>query len=154
MSEKIGRPTKYKPEFAAIAAALCKRGATDYELAEEFDVTTSTIWRWQAQHEDFCSALIVGKNTFDDRVIRSLAQRAVGYSFNTEKVFHHQGTITRAEVVEHVPPDPGAAKLWLTNRRSDEWREKTINEHTGKDGAPLVPVLNVTISRAEPSSSS
>jgi hypothetical protein len=56
----------------------------------------------------------------------------------------------RAEYVEHVPPDPGAAKLWLTNRRSEEWREKTSTELTGKDGAALVPVLNVTISRTEP----
>jgi hypothetical protein len=53
-----------------------------------------------------------------------------------------------------VPPDPGAAKLWLTNCRSEEWRDKTYNEHAGKDGAPLVPVLNVTISRTEPEASS
>jgi hypothetical protein len=53
-----------------------------------------------------------------------------------------------AEYVEHVPPDPGAAKLWLTNRRPEEWREKSVTELTGKDGAALVPVLNVTISRA------
>jgi len=49
-----------------------------------------------------------------------------------------------------VPPDPGAAKLWLTNRRSEEWREKSYNELTDKEGAPVVPVLNVTISRVEP----
>jgi hypothetical protein len=53
-----------------------------------------------------------------------------------------------------VPPDPGAAKLWLTNRRPEEWRDKTSTELTGKDGAAIVPVLNVTISRAEPEASS
>jgi len=53
-----------------------------------------------------------------------------------------------------VPPDPGAAKLWLTNRRPEEWREKSYNELTGKDGTAIVPVLNVTISRPEPGVSS
>jgi len=80
--------------------------------------------------------------------------RAVGYSYSTERIFHHQGTITRAQCIEHVPPDPGAAKLWLTNRRPEEWREKSYNELTGKDGTAIVPVLNVTISRPEPGVSS
>jgi hypothetical protein len=62
----------------------------------------------------------------------------------------HNGEPIYAEYVEHVPPDPGAAKFWLTNRRGEEWRDKTSTELTGKDGAALVPVLNVTISRAEP----
>jgi len=44
----------------------------------------------------------------------------------------------RQSAPEHVPPDPSAAKLWLTNRRPEEWREKTYNELSGKDGAPLV----------------
>jgi hypothetical protein len=78
----------------------------------------------------------VGKGQPDDRVERSLYQRAVGYTYSSEKIFHHQGAITRAECVEHVPPDPGAAKLWLTNRRAEEWRDMTYNEHAGKDGAP------------------
>ena len=131
---KMGRPTKYKSEYALIAAALCKRGATDFELAEEFEVTTSTIWRWSCQHEDFCSALRVGKDAYDDRVERSLAQRAVGYTYNTEKIFSFQGAIVRADAVEHVPADIGAAKLWLTNRRPDKWRDVTKHEH-GAAGA-------------------
>jgi len=39
---------------------------------------------------------------------------------------------------------------WLTNRRPEEWRGKNTTELTGKGGAAIVPVLNVTISRAEP----
>lgn len=126
---KMGRPSKYKPEFARIAAALCKRGATDFELAEEFEVSTVTIWRWTVQHEDFCNAVVVGKNAYDDRIERALAQRASGYSYHTQKVFNFQGAIVRADVVEHVPADIGAAKLWLTNRRPDRWRDVQKFEH-------------------------
>lgn len=129
VTKKMGRPPKYKPEFARVAAALCRRGATDYELAEEFQVSTVTIWRWQCQHEEFCKACIVEKGVFDERVKRALAQRAVGYSYHTEKVFQFQGAIVRAKVVEHMPADVGAAKHWLANRRPEEFREVQHHEH-------------------------
>lgn len=128
---KLGRPSKYRKEFALVAAALCKRGATDMELAQEFGVNTSTIWRWSCQFDDFCTALRVGKESFDDRIERSVAQRAVGYSYNTEKVFNFQGVIVRADTIEHVPPDMGAAKMWLTNRRPDRWRDVQKHEMGG-----------------------
>lgn len=133
-----GRPTKFKPEFAEQVGKLCEIGATDYEIARFFGVNTLTIYRWKAEHPDFCKALIAGKELADERVVRSLYQRAVGYTFESEKVFNHQGNIVRAETVEHVPPEPGAAKLWLTNRRKGEWRDKVDHEHTGKDGEPIV----------------
>ena len=144
-----GRPSKYIPAFAKVAAQMCELGTTDADLAAAFDVTTVTIWNWQSRYPVFFNALMVGKGKPDDKVERSLYQRAVGCSYSTEKIFHHQGTITRAQCIEHVPPDPGAAKIWLTNRRSDVWRDKSTTELTGKDGAPLIPVLNVTISRPE-----
>jgi hypothetical protein len=135
--QPMGRPPTYKPEYAAIAKAMCKLGATDYELAQEFEVTTSTIWRWSVAHDDFCSALKVGKDMYDDRIERNLAQRALGYTFNATKVMQNNGTPVYAEYTEHMPPDPGAAKIWLANRRPDKWREKTVTEITGKDGGAI-----------------
>jgi hypothetical protein len=117
-----GRPSKYRREFAPLAHALCWRGATDCDLAQAFGVTTVTIWRWRAKHEEFCNAVREGKGVFDDRVERSLAMRAMGYTYHAEKVFHFQGRVIRATTVEHLPPDPGAAKFWLCNRRPDKWR--------------------------------
>lgn len=125
-----GRPTNYKPEFAAQAKWLCEQGATDLELAEFFGVDVRSVYRWKHEHEEFCQALIVGKEALDIRVERSLYQRAVGYSFNSEKIFHYQGAITRADTIEHVPPDPGAAMLWLKNRQGDRWRDKTEVQHS------------------------
>ena len=133
-----GRPTLYKPEFAAQAEKLCNLGATDYELADFFGVDTRTIYRWRNTHDDFCQAVRAGKERLDERVERSLYQRAVGYSYESEKVFQFQGQIVRAGTVEHVPPDPGAAFNWLKNRKPDEWRDKQHQEITGKDGEPLV----------------
>jgi hypothetical protein len=136
MSER-GRPTSYDPKFAAQAEKLCALGATDLELAEFFSVDVRTIYRWKHDHEDFCQSLKVGKDALDDRVERSLYQRAVGYSFESEKLFHFQGHVTRAATVEHVPPDPGAALSWLKNRRGEKWRDKQEVEHTGKVGLSI-----------------
>ena len=148
-----GRPKSYKPEFAKQAAKLCELGATDYELADFFEVDTRTIYRWKNAEPDFCQAVIVGKDKADDRVERALFNRAVGYTYESEKVFQHQGQIVRADTTEHVPPDPGAAMNWLKNRRGDSWRDKITQEVTGADGAPLVPIINLT-GRPEPSSAS
>ena len=109
---------------------MCQLGATDSDLAEALGLSTRTIWRWRSTYGEFCHALKVGKGPTDDRVERSLYQRAVGYSYNAVKVMQNNGEPVYAEYVEHVPPDPGAAKLWLTNRRPEEWRDKTYNELT------------------------
>lgn len=124
-----GRPTDYKPEYAEQARKLCELGATDFELGKFFEVSTATIYRWRASHPEFCEAVIVGKDMADDRVERAFYNRAVGYTFESEKVFNNQGVIVRAETLEHVAPDPAAALNWLKNRRPDKWRDKVDHEH-------------------------
>src|SRR3546814_5222390 len=59
---------------------------------------------------------------------------AVGYTFESEKIFCHDGVVTRAPTVEHVPPSTTAQIFWLKNRRRDLWRDRIDSELTGKDG--------------------
>lgn len=140
--KKQGRPTAYKPEYAKIAKKLCANGATDMELADLLGVEVRTIYRWKNEHDAFCQALVVGKGQPDERVRRSLYQRAVGYTFESEKVFQNKGRIVRAPIVEHVPPDTQAAINWLMNR-DPNWKNKV--EHSGSvDG-----VLHVTFLAAD-----
>lgn len=132
-----GRPTLYKPEYAEQAKKLCELGATDQELADFFDVTDRTIYRWSAKHGEFCQALKGGKEVADNRVERSLYHKAVGYTFDSEKVFQHQGEIIRAPIKEHVPPSDTAAIFWLKNRQPEEWRDKVEHHHEGTVEAVL-----------------
>lgn len=134
---RVGRPQGYKPEYADQAEKLCKLGATDHELAEFFEVDTSTIYRWKNSHVEFCEAVKIGKDRADDRVERALYNRAVGYTYEAEKVFQYQGEVVRAKTLEHVPPDVGAAFNWLKNRRKDEWRDRVQQEISGPDGGPI-----------------
>lgn len=134
-------PQAYDPVIVEQARKLSELGATDVELADFFGVSASTIYRWKIEFIEFCEATKAGKSAADDRVERSLYQRAVGYTYDSEKVFQFQGEIIRAPIREHVPPDTAAASLWLRNRRKDDWRDKQDHEHTGG--------INVTLSRAD-----
>jgi hypothetical protein len=116
---------------------MCKLGATDYDLAQEFEVATSTIWRWCSKYPEFCSAIKVEKASFDDRVERSLAQRALGYSYHAEKPFQYRGEVMKVQYVEHVPPDVAAAKFWLLNRRRAQWSDTSRHELTGANGGEI-----------------
>ena len=138
-SRSVGRPSEYRPEFCQKAASLCVNGATDFEVAEELGVNVRTLYRWKAEFPDFRQALKVGKELADERVKFSLYHRAVGYSHQAVKIFMPAGAEgpVYADYIEHVAPDPSAAKLWLTNRMPDEWREKVVQEVTGKDGGPI-----------------
>lgn len=132
-----GRPSSYRPEFAEQARKLCEMGATDWDLAQFFEVTTVTIWRWSQVHEEFCNALKAGKEAADERVARSLYHKAIGYSREAVKIMQYEGGVIEAPYVEHTAPDTTAAIFWLKNRRPKEWRDKTDVEMTGKDGGPI-----------------
>jgi hypothetical protein len=126
-----GRPSGYKPEYATQAVKLCKLGATDADLADFFGVSTRTIMRWQSQHEDFCQSLKNGKSEADERVERSLYQKAVGYEYDAVKIFNANGEPLIVPYREKCPPDTTAAIFWLKNRRSEQWRDVHKHEHGG-----------------------
>jgi len=126
-----GRPTKFRDEFVRIAKAMCRLGATDADLAEEFGVDLVTIYNWQSKHPRFAKAIALGKLPADDRVERAFYMRATGYAAPATKIMQHEGRPIIVPYQQHIPPDPGAAFNWLVNRRSDEWRSRHSLEHTG-----------------------
>lgn len=144
-----GRPTDYRPQFAAEAQALCEAGATDMDLADHFGVTRATIRAWRLANAEFRAACKLGKDAADDRVEASLYHRAVGYTFDAVKIFppgkgqvNADGKSEPGEPLivpyrEHVPPDVTAGIFWLKNRRSDKWRDRSQHEHSGPDGGPI-----------------
>ncbi len=124
----------FRPQFVERAAIACMVGLTDYEIGTIFGVTGITISRWKVEHPEFGDALRTGKIQADERVERALYSRAVGYSFDSEEIHWVKGKPKRIPVVKHVPPDISAARLWLTNRRRDYWRDVQKHEF-GKPGA-------------------
>ena len=59
-------------------------------------------------------------------------QRALGYSYETEKAFQ---TGVRMTVTETMPPDPNMLKFLLERRMPDKYREIKEVQHTHNAGA-------------------
>lgn len=132
-----GRRSTYKPEYCAIAKKMCELGATTADLAEALGVAPSTICLWQANHQEFSESCRLGKAGPDDRVERSLYERAVGYTYDAVKVMQFQGEPLIVPYREHVPPDPAACKFWLVNRRKDRWADTQKITHDAEIDSPL-----------------
>jgi hypothetical protein len=107
---------------------MARRGFTRSEIAELLEVNRVTLRRWEATYPELAAALSKGSRVADDRVVRSLYERAVGYSFESEKVFcNKDGVVTRVPCIEHMPPDVTACIFWLKNRDKANWRDR--HEH-------------------------
>lgn len=132
-----GRPTDYKPEFAAEALSLCEEGATDQELADYFGVGIRTIYRWKNTQTEFRQALKAAKGAADDRVERSLFERALGYERDEVDIKVVGGEIVQTPIRKFYPPDTTAAIFWLKNRKPEDWREKSETALTGANGGPV-----------------
>lgn len=127
---------------------MAERGATDVEIADCFEVSVRTLYRWKAEHDDFRQALKVAKDYADERVERSLYQRALGFEHDAVKIFvNKEGAITTVPYREIIPPDTTACIFWLKNRKREEWRDKVEAEVTGKDGGPIQAAIAVTFVR-------
>jgi|SRR3972149_8897231 len=133
-----GRPSSYKPEYVEQVKHLCKLGATDKQLAEYFGVGEKTLNNWKKTYPEFLQSLKDAKAELDNRVVRSLFERAIGYSHPEEKIFcSSKGRVVRANTIKHYPPDPTSMIFWLKNRDKENWRDKIEHQHGGPNDGPI-----------------
>ena len=137
MTEKrntVGRPSKFRAEYADQAFKFCLLGATDAELGRFFDVDERTINNWKDRHPEFLQSLKAGKEQADARVAETLYRRALGWEHEAVKIVADAKTGTEHIVpyTERYPPDTTAAIFWLKNRRPDLWRDKHGIQHSGE----------------------
>src|SRR6266478_1068893 len=130
---RTGRPTIYRPELATLARKLALLGATDQEMADASSTDQGTLDRWKTRHKEFRIAIQLGKIRADAEIAESLYNRARGMSLPAVKIF--QGTPEAGPVIvphqQHLPPDVGAAKLWLSRRQPDLRRERRRSTSAG-----------------------
>lgn len=130
-----GRPLLTWQEFELeVDMVLVKRmvdaSLTDWQIATVLGVSEMTLHRWKQRYPQFMLVLNEGKN--NEKVERSLFQRATGYDFLTEKIFLYRGKIIRVPIIKHVIPDISAIMFWLCNRDPQRWsrsgnKMRTIN---------------------------
>lgn len=134
-----GRDSLYDPAMNDQARKLALLGLTDEEVAEFFGIHVATIYRWKNEYPAFCEALNAGKVAADANVAESLYKRATGEFIEFQKAYKNRetGAVEVVTLKQWTPGDPGAAKLWLTNRQPTKWRDKQAVEVSGKDGGPI-----------------
>ena len=123
-----GRPSLYREEYAEIAHNYCLLGATNDEMSGFFGVSPRTIDNWLEAHPEFAAAVRNGRAAADAAVARKLYQRAMGYDYDTRKIFVYRGEAVQVPHKVHLPPDVGACIFWLRNRRRQQWLERAKPE--------------------------
>lgn len=136
----VGRPSLYRAEYADQVKKLCLLGLTDKEIAEFFEVCEATINNWKKQYPAFLESIHAGKTVADAEVAASMYRRATGETIVAERVVKLQdGTYDRMTISEYIPADVTAGRLWLMNRRGQNWRDKQVIE--GPDGGPVQVII-------------
>lgn len=109
-----GRPTKYKPEFCERVVELGMLGKSRFQIARDLGVAMSTMQDWEVAHDEFRAA------TTHARDLAQAWWEDQGQKGIWSKEFNQ-----------------GAFAKQISCRFPDSYTEKRLNEHTGKDGAPL-----------------
>lgn len=121
---------------------LIVMGYTHEEVAKFYEVDISSIYLWKTMYPDFSEALDFTKDEYDSNVVRSLYELATGYTerTRTKQVDEHENTkIVRTK--KKIAPNIGAIKVWLYNRRPDEWKpEAELVKQKYEDTVPAPPL--------------
>lgn len=125
-----GRPTKYRSEYAEQAHKLTLLGFTDEKMADFFEVEVRTIYRWKAEHDQFCQAVKAGKDDADATVASTLYRSALGGGTVTEvkEETDAEGNVVHRKTVKELPANVTAQIFWLKNRQPHAWRDKVVVE--------------------------
>jgi hypothetical protein len=102
---------------------LAAAGMTLAQLAIVFNVSTTTVAAWKRDPR-YAKYLQEGKDVADEAVVRSLWERANGYSWDDTAVTSYQGNVEKTPIVKHMAPDVLACIFWLKNRRPNEWKDR------------------------------
>jgi hypothetical protein len=152
-----GRPSSFTQ---AVADTICSRLADGQSLREicrdDGIPPQATVFRWlddnQIFREQYARARAAQADRFAEEILEiaddgqnDWMDRQVGEE--TIRVPDHEH-INRSKLRVD-------ARKWLMSKMAPKkYGDKLDIEHSGKDGAPLIPAINVTIGSAEPSPSS
>jgi transposase len=122
-----GRPTKYRPEMCEQVIEWGKMGKSRVWMCSRLNIAVSTLNLWEQEIPEFSEALTCA----------DMYSQAHWEDLGHENMVMPQGkTFSQS-----------AWSRSMAARFPKTWRENTVQEVHGKDGAPLIPTVNVSISR-------
>lgn len=107
-----GRPTDFYPELGDEILGLMQQGLSLAASAAELGIHRQRVYDWVEKYP-----------AFSDTVKLAQAKR--------------QAFLERRLLSADTGPVVTSTIFALKNAGPDDWREKVLNEHTGRDGAPI-----------------
>lgn len=131
VKRKVGRPSKYKPEYCERMLEMAAEGCGMAEYAAEFGIDRATLFDWRDQHEEFSTALTRAKILEQAWFEREARLNMKNKDFN--------------------------ANLWFRSALSrfrEDYAERKITEVSGPGGSPMQveAVSKIDTSKLDPES--
>lgn len=131
---KMGRCSKYIPEYNEVAGNLALAGFSDKEIAKTLNIAEQTLYNWQENYPAFKQAMLEGKEIAVGNVTRSLYRRCMGYETTEIKIEKDDcGNVHKiTENVKHIPAETSAMTFFLKSKAPDKFsdKKKIEMEHT------------------------
>lgn len=155
----MGRPTKYNKRLAAKICTLIEADTyTVVEICRMVKLARSTYFEWVNKYPDFSDAIKKAEEARTEDLAkeaeRSLRKLVTGYtveetqitSVGTGRYDVNGKEIAKVKeqktIKKHFQPNPAAVFFTLCNAEPDKWKNRQLNEVTGKDGKDLFGKLS------------
>ena len=138
--DKGGRPSKFKPWMVQATKVMAEKGFIDTEIADALGISKSALKLYKKAYPEFMDSLKKGKAVADQKVVRALYQRAVGYSHPDVHISNHKGDVKITPIIKHYAPDVVACIYWTKNRMPDDWSDRKQLDLGGQKDNPLPPL--------------
>ena len=139
---------RYSKELAEqIAGIIATATCTIKEVCTQVGINPDTFYDWKKNRSDFSDLLKKAElnrtNTFVAEAKKSLLKKITGYDVEevtTDYTTDAQGrpVIKNKKITKkHILPDTASIIFALCNLDSDNWKNRQVNELTGKNGEAL-----------------
>ncbi len=137
-------PAIRSPENAAIICDRIADGFSLRQIARELDCSDAAIVKWSVQDEEFGSQYARAMQARAERMAMEIEEIA---DEGTNDWMEREGiTVPDHEHISRSKLRVDTRKWLMSKMLPKKYGDKTTTEHTGPDGAPLMPVLNVVLS--------
>lgn len=143
-----------KKKVKAICDLIKKDTYTIAEICAKVGISESCYYNWQATVVEFGELIKEAREQYDEILVKdaknSLSKLVRGYEAEEKKTVYVNGKDGKPVIKEqttikkHYQPNVAATIFLLTNKATEEYKNKQYSELTGKDGKELMParVLN------------
>jgi hypothetical protein len=149
VKRKVGRPTKYRPEFCAALIEHMRRGLTfeAFGASKEIGVAKDTLYEWLKRHKEFSDARKRGMPLLEYFYIQtglSIATGQVRRVSSEEPMLDAAGAPIRDPVTgkilmrrEYAPANTNATAYIFLVKNVLGWRDKRDINHGGQTDNPV-----------------